>query len=184
MTLHLQQIGDGLFLSTENIVCVGPKHTEFLKAQAWTSTRKRARICAHRDNDDELHEMLIAISKDSYIRPHRHRAKIESFHVIEGVVDVVIFTDSGTVLDVIELGDNVSGRYYYYRLPKGIFHTLIVRSEFLVVHEVTNGPFRSIETEHAPFAPAECQLEAVEAYKLTIQSIIEQQQIAQKEIVI
>jgi hypothetical protein len=32
---------------------------------------------------------------------------------------------------------------------------LIVRSDVLVVHETTNGPFRPEETEFAPWAPDE-----------------------------
>ena len=76
--------------------------------------------------------MLIAISSDSYIHPHRHVGKSESFHIVEGEVDVAVFDEAGDVVDVIELGAMGSGRNFYYRLSESAFHTLLIRTEFLV----------------------------------------------------
>ena len=135
-----------------------------MKAQAAASRRKRARVCAHKSNDDPLHEMLIAISAQSYIHPHQHRAKSESFHVVEGAVDVVVFDAAGTVTDVIELGDPTTGRPFFYRLAPGAFHALVIKTEFLVVHEVTNGPFSPEETVLAPWAPPEDRTTETVAY--------------------
>ena len=136
----------------------------FLKRQAQMSPRKRARICAHKSNSDPLHEMLIAISSDSYIHPHRHINKSESFHILDGEVDVVVFDNDGNIEDVIQLGAKGSGRNFYYRLSESAFHTLLIRPDVLVVHEVTNGPFATDGTVLAPFAPKEDQAEAVQTY--------------------
>jgi hypothetical protein len=35
------------------------------------------------------------------------------------------------------------------------YHTLLIRSDILVVHEITNGPFVVGATVFAPFAPEE-----------------------------
>jgi cupin fold WbuC family metalloprotein len=153
--IALKKINDEVFVAEDRIVRAGPPEIAFLKAQAASNPRKRARICAHRSSGDRLHEMLIAISSDSYIRPHRHRDKSESFHIVEGSVDVVFFDDAGKIADVVELGDANTGRNFYYRLSDSLFHTLVIHSEFLIVHEVTNGPFVREETIQAPFAPAE-----------------------------
>jgi len=48
---------------------------------------------------------LIVLSGNTYIRPHKHLAKSESFHVIEGLVDIVILDDQGAITEVIQLGD-------------------------------------------------------------------------------
>lgn len=158
--LDLEKSGDGIFFTREPIVCLGDEALLFLKQQAKASNRKRARICAHRSGKDALHEMLIAISADSYIHPHRHIDKSESFHIVEGFVDVVIFDDAGAVTDIVSLGALGSGRNFYYRLSESRFHTLLIHSEQLVVHEVTNGPFIKNQTELAPFAPREEDREA------------------------
>src|SRR5437763_17215935 len=73
------------------------------------SVKRRSRICAHRDPSDSLHEMIIALARGSSIRPHKHLHKSESFHIIEGEVDVGFFNASGTVADVLPMGEVHSG---------------------------------------------------------------------------
>ena len=164
MPAALRKINNELFVADELIVQLGAEQINFLKQQALSSNRKRARICTHRSNDDALHEMLIAISSDSYIHPHKHMSKVESFHIIEGLVDVVVFDDAGAIVDVVELGDVSTGKNFYYRLSDSLFHTLLIHSDFLVVHEVTNGPFLAKETILAAFAPPESRHEEALAY--------------------
>lgn len=165
--MNLQKINDEVFIAQDAIVKIGGRELAFLKDQARINQRKRARICAHKSNDDTLHEMLIAISAGSYIHPHKHPDKSESFHIIDGIVDVVVFDDQGGIIEVLKLGDTRSGRNFYYRLSQSTFHTLLIRSDFLIVHEVTNGPFSRDKTLLADFAPAENQkTEAAEYMKL------------------
>jgi len=162
--MNLRKVNEEVFIAEDRIVRFGDREIAFLKQQAQASPRKRARICAHKTDDDALHEMLIAISAASYIHPHRHLDKSESFHIVEGRVDVAVFDQAGVVVDVIELGAPGSGRCFYYRLSESAFHTLLIRSDFLVVHEVTNGPFARERTMLAPFAPPEHQAGAARAY--------------------
>ncbi len=162
--MNLRKINEEVFIAEDAIVRFGDSEIAFLKRQSQASPRKRARICAHKSNDDTLHEMVIAILAASYIHPHRHLDKSESFHIIEGTVDVAIFDHAGNIVDVIELGAPGSGRSFYYRLSESAFHTLLIRTECLVIHEVTNGPFVRDGTVLAPFAPPEDQTDAVRDY--------------------
>ena len=104
------------------------------------------------NSDEELHEMLIAVRQDSYIAPHRHHNKIESHHVIEGSYTAVIFNEDGSILDFIKLGQSENT---YYRLNAAYYHTLILHTPIVVLHEVTQGPFNLKDTEFASFAPKE-----------------------------
>jgi len=162
--MNLEKKSDEVFVALDPIVQWGDEEIAFVKRTAQSSPRKRARICAHRSNEDALHEMIIAIAASSYIHPHRHIDKAESFHIIEGEVDVAVFDEAGAVVEVIELGAPGSGRQFFYRLSHSAFHTLLIRSDFLVVHEVTSGPFARDRTVLAPFAPLEDQYEAARAY--------------------
>jgi cupin fold WbuC family metalloprotein len=162
--IELERINDEIFVAKESIVSFGDEESSFLKSQAMRSPRRRARICAHKSNGDALHEMLIAISSQSYIHPHKHVAKSESFHIVEGSVDVIIFDDVGAITNIIKLGAPGSGRSYFYRLSEARFHTLIIHSDILVVHEVTNGPFDREQTILAPFAPLERDESAARDY--------------------
>src|SRR5204862_351378 len=42
-----------------------------------------------------LHEMIICVHANSYIRPHRPRGRPEPLHVIAGVADLVSFDETG-----------------------------------------------------------------------------------------
>lgn len=172
--MKLREVNEEVFVADEPVVRIGGEEIAFLKRQARTNARKRARICAHRTNDDALHEMLIVISTGSYIHPHRHVGKSESFHIIEGDGDVVIFDENGTVIDLVELGEARSGRNFFYRLAESMFHTLLIRTDFLVVHEVTNGPFDRNRTLLAPFAPSEHEGDAVRDYVSRLSEVVAQ----------
>lgn len=161
---YIKKINDEVYIATSPIVTLGVEHVTFLRNQASSNTRQRARICAHKNTEDSVHEMLIAITNSSYIPPHKHHGKSESFHIVDGVVDIVVFGESGEIKDVIELGDRSSGKPFYYRLLSGVFHTLIIHTQMLIVHEITSGPFLPDDTTLAPFAPAEEQRTEVKSY--------------------
>ena len=171
MELPFQKINEEVFLATDPIVRFDCRAVEFIKEKAFSNKRGRARICAHKSNDDSLHEMLIAIRSDSYIRPHRHHDKVESFHLIEGRADIVILNAEGGVIDVIKLG---ADNNFYYRLDAPHYHTLLIHSPILVIHEITNGPFTSAASDFAAFAPAEEDRNVVEYMASLKQHVINQ----------
>ena len=118
----------------------------------------------HKDPADLLHQMIIALGRDTWIPPHRHLAKSESFHVLEGLAEVVLFDDDGGIRDVVKLGDYGSSRNFMYRLDDPLYHTVLVRSDHLIIHEITNGPFDPEELTSAPFAPREENVDGVRSY--------------------
>ena len=75
--------------------------------------------------------------------------------IIEGDVDIVVFRDDGEIDEIVSLGEKGGARPFYYRMSEPRFHTLIIRSDLLIVHEITNGPFAPEGTLYAAFAPAE-----------------------------
>jgi cupin fold WbuC family metalloprotein len=135
-----------------------------LKHQALANQRKRMRLCAHRSTDDALHEMLIVHTPETYVRPHKHRQKSESFHVIEGHGDVILFDDAGQIVDLVPMGPYSGGACFYYRLADPYYHSLVIRSPLFLFHETTNGPFDPSHTIFAPWAPPEGDRPAVGNY--------------------
>ena len=135
-----------------------------LTAAAGETSRHRMRLCAHRDVLDRVHEMLIVHERGAYVRPHKHIAKSESFHVIDGRAEVVIFSDAGVPTEVISIGDYASGQTFFYRIDLPLFHSVLIRSEVLVFHETTRGPFDRAETVFADWAPDEGDPVAVAAF--------------------
>lgn len=132
---------------------VGPSDIEQLVSSARSAPLGRARLCLHHGVEDPLHEMIIAFVADSYIPPHRHLGRTESFHLLQGTVVVVLFNDAGEITQRIRLSAESVQEPRVYRLQKTVWHTVVVLSQTAVLHEVTSGPFNPTSTETAPWAP-------------------------------
>lgn len=161
---RVRAINDEVFVAEDALVTVNGASIASYLDRAARNTRHRARLCAHKDNEDRIHEMFITLTGDAYIRPHRHLHKSESFHVIEGTATVVFFDEAGGVEECFDIGDYHSGLPFYYRNEDARFHTQLVTSARLVFHETTNGPFRREDTVLAPWSPVESDWPAVQAY--------------------
>ena len=157
--IKFNEINEEILYINEPIARINTAEIELLKKKAVNNKRKRIRICTHRDVNDAIHEMLIVHVKGAYIRPHKHTNKIESFHVIDGDLKVVVFNDLGNIMDVIDMGNYSSGKNFYYRLSDSHFHSIIPVSDLVVFHEITNGPFLREETVFADWAPTESDIE-------------------------
>jgi len=158
--MRFKPINPEVFYIEDSIVEVRRKDIEFLINEASKNTRQRVRLCAHPSTHDSLHEMLIVHARDTYVRPHKHPNKSESVHVVEGLVDIVIFDDIGDITKIIKMGDYTSGHNFYYRLSQPSFHTLIIKSDYLIFHETTNGPFNRSDTVFAQWSPEENDTQA------------------------
>ena len=54
---------------------------------------------------------------------------MKSVHILDGAADFVFFDDNGAVTDVLQMGDQRSGKPFYVRVPKEIYHTMLMRTE-------------------------------------------------------
>lgn len=138
----------------QDVVTVSAADLEELKRLALLNPRQRIRLCAHSAPNHPLHEMFIVHTQDCYIPPHKHLGKAESMAIIEGEVDIVLFDEDGSLQQTIQMGAPKTGKIFYQRLPESVYHTLIIRTPFLVFHETTEGPFLRENTVFAEWAPA------------------------------
>jgi cupin fold WbuC family metalloprotein len=148
-----------------------------LKRIAAQNPRLRSRLCTHPDPSSGLHEMLIVHHREAYVRPHKHLAKPESFHVIEGTARVVIFEDDGNIRDVLDVAPDGQGKLCYYRMPDQVFHSILITSEWLVFHETTAGPFDPSRTAFPDWAPDGSDAEAVNRYTENVGALAAKHQI-------
>lgn len=158
--------------NTDALTTLCQKDVEDLKSRAIHNSRRRIRLCTHPDVGDSLHEMIIVHARGAYVRPHLHRKKSESFHLIEGRLQVVFFDDDGGVKEVLDMAPIGSGKTFYHRLSDPWFHTVIPTSEMVVFHEITNGPFRREDTTFAPWSPAEDDRPGREAYQQKLTEMV------------
>lgn len=153
-------------------VVVSKDDLEQLKRQADKNVRKRMRFCAHQNEQEPVHEMFIVHTPHTYVRPHKHLKKNESFHVLEGLADVVVFDDQGRPLEVLPMGAYDSGRLFYYRSADARYHTVLVRSEVLVFYEAAQGPFHRSDTVFPAWAPAGDDPAAVREYIGALEQLV------------
>ena len=153
--LNLIESRPGVYYIKAGHVIIQNEEIEFLKQALKTNPRGRVRICAHKDDADSTHEMIIAVAKKSYLRIHKHINKHESFHILDGIVDVVQFNQEGAIINIVRLGTRESGYPFFYRMSNDVYHTLNLHTDNLVMHEVTNGPFCQSQTIYADFSPQE-----------------------------
>ena len=158
--MKIEKESDEVFYTVESPVKLKKSDIEKLKKKVRKNQRCRIRICTHPAINDALHEMIIVLAQGVYVPPHRHIGKSESYHVIDGEIDILLFDDSGNVRDRIEMGSLKQARFFYFRLQECVFHTLVPRSDIVTFHETTNGPFRPALTEVAKWAPDASETDA------------------------
>lgn len=162
--MRLRRINPEVYFSGEDFIGLSRRDIVSLKKAALKNKRRRARLCAHKSIKDRLHEMFVVHARGAYVRPHKHLNKSESLHVIEGKADLFIFDRKGKINKIIKLGEYGSGRNFYYRISRPLYHSLLIRSKFFVFHEAINGPFRKFDNIPAPWSPDEQDYTGIREY--------------------
>lgn len=156
--------------NSESIRSVGSQDIEHLKMMALKSPRNRYRLCLHHDQTHLTQEMVICLKGFNYFPPHLHPGnRSESYHMIEGLMDIYLFDEMGGLIDTVKLAapgaDGAGSRCLMYRLSAPIYHLTIPRSDWTIYHEVLTGPWsRDAVVCYAPFAPSEDEGEAVRGF--------------------
>ena len=152
---QFKKINNEVFFTEKTITKIEDVDIKFLKANVKNTEKKRIRLCTHLSEEDKLQEMFILLSRETYIRPHKHLNKSESLHVQEGSADVVFFDDESNIIKIISLSDSSSKGCFYYRIDEPTYHTFIIKSDYFIFHETTQGPFKRSDTIYAPWSPKE-----------------------------
>ena len=163
--MKIKKSNNEVYFSESDISDINRKDIISLKKMAMLNPNERIRLCMHRDVNNPFHEMFIVHAKNYYVRPHKHLFKSESFHIVQGRAELVIFNESGGIVNAVKMGDYLSGCSFYYRIAKPLYHTLSIKSRFLIFHESTAGPFNRAETVFAPWSPDLTEIKAVKLFQ-------------------
>jgi len=127
--------------------------------QARTSPRLRMNYNFHPELSDPVQRLLNALEPWTYIRPHKHTTKEESFVLLRGTILAVTFNDDGTIRDHAVLSQ-VTG-IVGIEFEENTFHMLTSLETGSAVFEIKEGPFvPHTEGSSAPWAPKEGTPEA------------------------
>jgi len=161
---QFKKINNEVFYTNKTIAQIENSDIAFLKANLKKTERKRIRLCTHLNDKDKTQEMFIALSKETYIRPHKHLNKPESLHVLEGSADVVFFDDEGNIKKIIQLSNSSSKSCFYYRINEPTYHTFIINSDVFIFHETTQGPFKKTDSINASWSPKEFDFDKIKKF--------------------
>lgn len=137
----------------------GPDALNDLRQEAATGARRRAARPIHDDFADPVQRVLMAAEPDTYVGPHRHPDKAwELLVLLDGAMDVLIFTEDGLLEERIELSAD-SGRAVEYAADR--YHAAVIRAPGTLVVEVKRGPYDPATAKDLPpWAPDEGTPEA------------------------
>ncbi|MDR0795488.1 MAG: WbuC family cupin fold metalloprotein [Tannerella sp.] len=133
--------------------------------KAAETPRLRMNYNIHNRLDDPVNRMLNALDPGTYLCPHRHLTppKTESYVVLRGELDALIFDDNGNLIQKITLNPETGN--YGIDIPAGVWHSMIVKQPGTVIYEVKEGPFTPIAHEDfAPWAPKPDDEIAIKAF--------------------
>lgn len=113
-----------------------------LEKNAINNPRKRAHLNLHSDFDEKVQRLFISLTQGSYVEPHYHELphQWEMFVVIEGVVEVVFYTNEGEVIKRLLVGEGQNCKVVEIH-PFDI-HSVECISESALMLEVKEGPFQ------------------------------------------
>lgn len=135
-----------------------------IKRLAKRNKSNKYRTCIHFSDEDHVHEMLVAHTSKTYVRPHKHRINGESLQIVEGDATSIIFNDDGTIKQAFKVGDPTSKNIFYYSMKKNVFHMLFIHSDILIFKETTKGPFIRNDTIFPDWAPDGLDKDEVDLY--------------------
>lgn len=159
---------DYLHVNDNRQLKIDRDYIEQLKSLAKKDRDGKCTMCLHNDIREHVHEMVNVYPKGVYVRPHSHPFKTESKIMIEGKLLMIVFADTGEVLDQFVM--EKSG-IFTFRLEKGIVHTNIPLTD-VVYHEVIAGPYVGKDDSVFPeWAPEPFHKEKVTVYMKNLELI-------------
>lgn len=132
-------------------------------AQAKENDRLRMNYNFHETMDAPVHRMLNALEPGTYLPPHRHSDKEETYLVLRGRLMAFFYDEEGNVTEKICLNP-LEGRYGL-EIPPRTWHSIIALESGTVIFEIKKGPYQPLSPEDmATWAPAPDDVEGVKAF--------------------
>jgi cupin fold WbuC family metalloprotein len=135
---------------------------EKMVLQAHESPRKRSHYNLHKELDESVQRLCIALVKGTYVRPHHHpqSKKWELVLALKGAIMQVIFDEAGVILEKNAMGpgEALSG----VELKHNTWHTVYPLTSDAIFIEVKEGPYiPTQESDFASWAPAENDAQSI-----------------------
>lgn len=131
--------------------------------QAKESPRLRMNYNLHASMDAPIHRLLNALEPETYLPPHRHGDKEETYLVLRGSLMAFFYDDAGNVTEKVRLNP-LEGKYGL-EIPPKTWHSIVVLESGTVIFEIKKGPYQPLPPEDlASWAPQASDKEGAKAF--------------------
>ena len=143
--LNIVKKNERVYYSKNNIFNVSKKHLYFFLFLSQIRNIKVSRICLHKDDDSNLHEMYMFHSCPSSVGPLKQNKESISYHIIDGLLEISNKDKNKKVILGSETFENET-LSKSYRLKPNEFRIVESKSDYCIFLEVNNGPFKDDDT--------------------------------------
>ena len=143
--LNIVKKNERVYYSKNNIFNVSKKHLYFFLFLSQIRNIKVSRICLHKDDDSNLHEMYMFHSCPSSVGPLKQNKESISYHIIDGLLEISNKDKNKKVILGSETFENET-LSKSYRLKPNEFRIVESKSDYCIFLEVNNGPFKDNDT--------------------------------------
>ena len=117
----------------------------------------------HASMDAPIHRLLNALEPGTYLPPHRHTGKEETYLVLRGSLLAFFYDDAGNVTDKVCLNPRKVNMVWKFLLIHG--HSIIALESGTVIFEIKKGPYQPLPSEDlASWAPQTSDTEGIKAF--------------------
>lgn len=132
-------------------------------SQAKENPRLRMNYNFHAEMDAPIHRLLNALEPGTYLPPHRHRDKEETYLVLRGSLLAFFYDEAGDVTAKVLL--NPSEGKYGLEIPPCTWHSIVALESGTVIFEIKKGPYSPLSPEDlASWAPAASDEEGAKVF--------------------
>ncbi|MDA9557892.1 WbuC family cupin fold metalloprotein [Vibrio sp.] len=119
---------------------------EELRKDSKLTERGRLHYELHRSHNEVVQKIIISLNESTYIAPHYHNEKAESFILLSGNIDILIFDKKGCITDIYNMNEE---GLIYIEIPNNIIHTLRCNLPSVIL-EIKEGPFNVNNAKEFP----------------------------------
>lgn len=132
-------------------------------AQAKDNPRLRMNHNFHATMDAPIHRLLNALEPGTYLPPHRHTDKDETYLVLRGSLLAFFYDEVGNVIEKVCL--NPAEGKYGLEIPPCTWHSIIALESGTVIFEIKKGPYQPLPLDDiASWAPISSDEEGVKVF--------------------
>ena len=101
-----------------------------------SKNRVDARVCLHSERKDKLQDMVLIQHSKNFYPPHKHANRYDTYHILRGILGVIIFNNYGQITSVYKLNKGT-----LYKTPKNKYHLTLPLTNKVIYHEYRSGTF-------------------------------------------